>query len=66
MAVHFSLLWKIVLQITVVKRIIETNFKELSPSQETASCVTIQELPNILWNLKVHYHVHQSLHTSLS
>jgi hypothetical protein len=33
---------------------------ELSPSCEAASCAAIQELPNILRNLKVHYRVHKS------
>jgi hypothetical protein len=32
---------------------------KLSPSQEAASCVTNQELPGILWNQKVLYHVHK-------
>jgi hypothetical protein len=34
---------------------------ELNPSSEAASYAAIQELPSILWNLKVHYHVHKSL-----
>jgi hypothetical protein len=33
---------------------------ELSPSWEAANCAATQEIPSILWNLKVHYHVHMS------
>jgi hypothetical protein len=32
---------------------------ELSPSCEAASCAVTQELPNILRNQKVYYHVHK-------
>jgi hypothetical protein len=38
-----------------------TNFKELSPSREAASCAATEELPNILLKPRVHYRVHRSL-----
>jgi hypothetical protein len=37
-----------------------TNFMELNPSWEAANCEATQELPIILWNLKVYFHVHKS------
>jgi hypothetical protein len=36
------------------------NFMESSPSWEPTSCAATEELPNILWNLKVHYRVLRS------
>jgi hypothetical protein len=33
---------------------------ELRPPLEGACCTATQEFSNILWNLKVHYHIHKS------
>jgi hypothetical protein len=33
---------------------------EFNPSWEAASCAVTQAIPNILWHLKVHYHVHKA------
>jgi hypothetical protein len=41
--------------------LILTNSMELSPSQKAASCSATIELLSIIWNPKVHYHVHKSL-----
>jgi hypothetical protein len=33
---------------------------ELSPSREAANCAATRELPSILWNPEIRYHVHKS------
>ena len=37
------------------------NFMEQSPSWETNRSSASQGIPHILWNLKVHYHIHTDL-----
>jgi hypothetical protein len=37
-----------------------TNFTELNPSREAASCTAAQELPSSLWKPKVYCRVHKS------
>jgi hypothetical protein len=37
-----------------------TNYMDLSPSLEAASCAASQEFSNILWNKKFYYRVHKS------
>jgi hypothetical protein len=37
-----------------------TNSMELNTTQEATSCLAALQFPCILWNPKVHYHVHKS------
>jgi hypothetical protein len=40
-------------RVMITHSYIVTNFIELSPSWEPASCAATQEVPNILWNPKI-------------
>jgi hypothetical protein len=42
------------------KHLLTYLLMEQSPSREAAHCAATQELPNILWNPKVHYRPHKS------
>jgi hypothetical protein len=33
---------------------------EMNTTQEATSCAAIQEIPSILFNTKVHYHIYKS------
>jgi hypothetical protein len=42
-----------------------TNYTELSPFREAASCKATQDFPSILWSLKFYYLVNKSLTASV-
>jgi hypothetical protein len=47
-------------QLHFIKETLNPSFIELSPSWGTINCAATEEILSILWNLKVHYCVHES------
>jgi hypothetical protein len=58
----FRQFWNLLSNIPLFFRHTESsfNFMELSPSWEAANCAATQEIPKILFNQKVHSHIHNS------
>jgi hypothetical protein len=64
---HFKSLCKqnkIFISVTITYSVLQIKHKlcsmEQSPSWEVNSHSASEEIPHLLWNLKVHYHVHKS------
>jgi hypothetical protein len=57
----YCLLWRMNSSLSVTsKPTLMLPVTKLRPSTQAINCAATQELPNILWSPKVHYHAHKS------